>query len=286
MNEQFVDINYSDIADDEDYIYNAKQIADKVDLKDHNIREWGRELYDHLSIKKINGQMKYSKKCIEEFKFIKKLKQEQKMSLKVIAHIFENKKIETSAISIDTVIPPVEQLAYETLLRQMAENNEKTMASALEKMFEYIEKREEYIINKVRTETIESMTEVLELNNKEIVSRIDDLVSENINKKIGVQTNRITRELSNNTESIKSELRAVDNSLSINSKLLDTSTELLKTELKAEIKTSITEVQDVMVNEFRSRMDRKKEAAEAEKKLLQSMSFINKLKYGFKKSRE
>lgn len=71
---KFDDVSYIRVPEDNECIVNAVQIGKQLDLPPHIIRSWGDEFEDFLYIKKINGRMTYTQKAVEQFEWIKAMR--------------------------------------------------------------------------------------------------------------------------------------------------------------------------------------------------------------------
>lgn len=71
----FDDVSYVGVPEDNECIVNAVQIGKQLDLPPHMIRSWGDEFEEFLYIKKINGRMTYTQKSVEQFEWIKAMRE-------------------------------------------------------------------------------------------------------------------------------------------------------------------------------------------------------------------
>jgi len=70
----FDDVSYVGVPDDSECIKNAVQIGKELDIPPHVIRSWADEFEEFLYVKKINGRLTYTQKSVDQFEWIKAMR--------------------------------------------------------------------------------------------------------------------------------------------------------------------------------------------------------------------
>lgn len=72
-NENYIDVEFEDIAGDDGVTYSSGEVAKMINEEDYVIRNWCKHLDDVLKIKRQGNHRRFTKKNIEELRFIANL---------------------------------------------------------------------------------------------------------------------------------------------------------------------------------------------------------------------
>lgn len=170
--ENYNDVSYSSVPDDDECVLNAVQISKMVGEPASTIRLWADMYENFLCVKRINSRMVYTQKSVNEFKFIqmlirdKKFKHEQ-VHEQLSKRGFEYSKYDGGLINLD------DPLGFEALASQIMLKNQEQLKEFLMKFVEYQEDFKKELKEDIRTEVAVAIDEHMDAKLDELKSYID-----------------------------------------------------------------------------------------------------------------
>lgn len=188
----FDDVSYVGVPDDNECIVNAVQIGKQLDLPPHIIRSWADEFEEFLYIKKINGRMTYTQKSVEQFEWIKAMRDKGygikhiRDQLKLKGFTYENNDL--------GIINPNDINLMESIKTDIGIEVKNQLKDFLSDFIRYQKDNNEKLITQVKTEVEQTVQEQLDNSMAEINEKLQLQVEEN--KKLSEQLSSIQKELS------------------------------------------------------------------------------------------
>ncbi|WP_346938151.1 MerR family transcriptional regulator [uncultured Clostridium sp.] len=170
--ENYNDVSYSSVPDDDECVLNAVQISKMVGEPASTIRLWADMYENFLCVKRINGRMVYTQKSVNEFKFIqslirdKKFKHEQ-VNEQLSKRGFEYSKYDGGLINLE------DPLGFEALASQLAIKTQEQLKEFLMKFAEYQENFKKELKEDIKTEVAVAIDEHMDAKLDELKSYID-----------------------------------------------------------------------------------------------------------------
>lgn len=170
--ENYNDVSYSSVPDDDECVLNAVQISKMVGEPASTIRLWADMYENFLCVKRINGRMVYTQKSVNEFKFIqalirdKKFKHEQ-VNEQLSKRGFEYSKYDGGLINLE------DPLGFEALASQIMLKNGEQLKEFLMKFVEYQENFKKEMKEDIKTEVAIAIDEHMDVKLDELKSYID-----------------------------------------------------------------------------------------------------------------
>lgn len=161
--EIYNDVNYSNLPSDDECILNAVQISKLVGEPASTIRTWAERHQNNLYIKKINGRFVYTNASVEQFRFIKSLCREKKMTHDQIEEHLNKKGFQYQKYD-GGLINPEDPLGYEALASQIMIKNQDMMKQFLVEFVKYQEQFKEEIKSDIKSEVAITVDDRMESN--------------------------------------------------------------------------------------------------------------------------
>lgn len=170
--ENYNDVSYSSVPDDDECVLNAVQISKMVGEPASTIRLWADMYENFLCVKRINSRMVYTQKSVNEFKFIQMLIRDKKFKHEQIYEQlskrgFEYSKYDGGLINLD------DPLGFEALASQIMLKNQEQLKEFLMKFVEYQEDFKKELKEDIRTEVAVAIDEHMDAKLDELKSYID-----------------------------------------------------------------------------------------------------------------
>jgi DNA-binding transcriptional MerR regulator len=188
---KFDDVSYIRVPEDNECIVNAVQIGKQLDLPPHIIRSWGDEFEEFLYIKKINGRMTYTQKSVEQFEWIK-LMRDKGYGIK---HIREQLKLVGFTNKDDAlgIINPNDVNLMESIKTEIGIELKNQLNMFLNEFITKQELNNVNLVSDIKTELEQTVQEHLESSMKEINNKLESQIEDN--KKLSHQLKEFKEEL-------------------------------------------------------------------------------------------
>lgn len=197
----FIDVPYTDLKDD--IYYTAVQVAEILNEPVTTIRGWGKDeaFGDLLELKKENGRRKYTKRDIDNLKFIKELI-DKKYSYAQIREIISKKGFNFGEYDAG-LINPNDPLGFEALSIKLAQKQDEKLEifkndliNTLKQFIEVYGTAQDTKLNIAFDEFNESLDFKLEKHEDNIHRALDEIKNSAINN-----NNEFLQELNKNIDS-------------------------------------------------------------------------------------
>lgn len=268
MSDKYTDVSFMHVPDDEDCTISGAEIARRIGLKEpQTLYEWAKAFSSFLSIKKVNGRWKFSQKSLEEFAFIKELRDKNWTWKQIREHL--NKRGFSFAEYDSGLINPNDPMGYEALAIQISMKNELMLQNFLVSLEQALDKRDAKLLEKIDERILNGVSDEIEFHMLNVKSNIKNQTKEILEQKM--------TKIKNDIEEIKKEtLISIANEFSNNSKDFNNLTEQIK-EMKEVHQKDIE-----MIQKLRKDLEEKKENQEQNQKTdLSNQSIISKIKNMF-----
>jgi len=179
MSDEYIDAEYNDVPDriinGEPLFYSTIQVAELVGVDASTIRYWSKRFDNLLDIQVSNKNKQYRKSDISKLKFIKKLAKEDGLSLQQVEDYCSTKGFNLEDIE-NAVLDQSNPLAVQVFTSAVMSEINQNLNSFAEKLLAQIdEKNKNHII---------SQQELNEKLREEIVTTVDEVVSEKLDTKL------------------------------------------------------------------------------------------------------
>lgn len=177
--EIYNDVNYSNLPSNDECILNAVQISKLVGEPASTIRSWAEKHQNNLYIKKINGRFVYTSASVEQFRFIKSLCREKKMTHDQIEEHLNKKGFQYQKYD-GGLINPEDPLGYEALASQIMIKNQDMMKQFLMEFVKYQEDFKEEIKSDIKSEVAITVDDRMESNLNEFKDGFKEELKEDL----------------------------------------------------------------------------------------------------------
>ena len=179
MSDEYIDAEYNDVPDriinGKPLFYSTIQVAELVGVDASTIRYWSKRFDNLLDIQVSNKNKQYRKSDISKLKFIKKLAKEDGLSLQQVEDYCSTKGFNLEDIE-NAVLDQSNPLAVQVFTSAVMSEINQNLNSFAEKLLAQIdEKNKNHII---------SQQELNEKLREEIVTTVDEVVSEKLDTKL------------------------------------------------------------------------------------------------------
>jgi len=179
MSDEYIDAEYNDVPDriinGEPLFYSTIQVAELVGVDASTIRYWSKRFDNLLDIQVSNKNKQYRKSDISKLKFIKKLAKEDGLSLQQVEDYCSTKGFNLEDIE-NAVLDQSNPLAVQVFTSAVMSEINQNLNSFAEKLLTQIDEKNKYHII--------SQQELNEKLREEIVTTIDEVVSEKLDTKL------------------------------------------------------------------------------------------------------
>jgi len=234
--DNYNDVEFKEIPKDEECMTTAVKIGEIIEEPASRIRKWAEYHEDNLYIKKINGRFAYTQKSVEQFKFIKDLKQNKNMTHEQIRQHMQKHGMHYSKYD-GGLIDPRDPFGYEALSSAISQKTQEQLKEFLTNFIQYQEQSNQNLVKAVTLEVEQTVQDLVE----ESISGIEkELESQKENNRI----------LSQQLSIIQQELEVTQN---INKKLeykLESQSEQIKTNFN-DMSEKIIKENSKMINDFK-----------------------------------
>lgn len=222
-NEDIIDVNYQELDDDmfdkeingSPMYYTRSQVARILDEPADTIGYWSRTFGKYLNIAISNKNRVYTKKNIEQLKFIKKLKREDGLTTKQIEEYCSEKGFTEDGL-IDQSKPLAIKVVTEALLAEMntqlaefKKDMTKQVAEILIESQKLLLQNNEIALNNIKDEICVTVDEVVSEKMNEKIKNINSSIKETIKE----QQDEFINKLDKREEEAKKRLLEIDNNL-------------------------------------------------------------------------
>jgi hypothetical protein len=190
--DKYNDVEFKEIPKDEECMVTAVKIGEIINEPASRVRKWAEYHEDNLYIKKVNGRFAYTQKSIDQFKFIKELKQEKNMTHEQIRQHMNKHGMQYSQYD-GGLIDPKDPFGYEALSSAISQKTEKQLKEFLVNFVQYQEKNNKELVKAVTIEVEQTVQEQLEDSMSGIQKELESQREEN--KKLSEQLNSIQKEI-------------------------------------------------------------------------------------------
>lgn len=248
MSDKYTDVSFIHVPDDEDCTISGAEIARRIGLKEpQTLYEWSKAFSGFLSIKKVNGRWKFSQKSLEEFAFIKELRDKNWTWKQIREHL--NKRGFSFAEYDGGLINPKDPMGYEALAIQISMKTQKTMQDFLINLEKTLDKRDEELLKRIDERILNGVSDEVNFHMLNIGSDIKTHTEETMQKEII----KITEDI----EKIKTEtLNSITDEFSNNSNTLNDLTKQIKESHEKDIE---------MIQKLRNDLEEKHEQQQTKK---------------------
>jgi len=179
MSDEYIDAEYNDVPDriinGEPLFYSTIQVAELVGVDASTIRYWSKRFDNLLDIQVSNKNKQYRKSDISKLKFIKKLAKEDGLSLQQVEDYCSTKGFNLEDIE-NAVLDQSNPLAVQVFTSAVMSEINQNLNSFAEKLLTQIDEKNKYHII--------SQQELNEKLREEIVTTVDEVVSEKLDTKL------------------------------------------------------------------------------------------------------
>ena len=179
MSDEYIDAEYNDVPDriinGEPLFYSTIQVAELVGVDASTIRYWSKRFDNLLDIQVSNKNKQYRKSDISKLKFIKKLAKEDGLSLQQVEDYCSTKGFNLEDIE-NAVLDQSNPLAVQVFTSAVMSEINQNLNSFAEKLLAQIDEKNKYHII--------SQQELNEKLREEIVTTVDEVVSEKLDTKL------------------------------------------------------------------------------------------------------
>jgi DNA-binding transcriptional MerR regulator len=187
----FDDVSYVGVPDDNECIVNAVQIGKQLDLPPHIIRSWADEFEEFLYIKKINGRMTYTQKSVEQFEWIKAMR-DKGYGIKHIRDQLKLKGFTANGNELG-IINPNDVNLMESIKTELGIEMKNQLSSFLKEFLANQEKNNIDLVANIKTEVEQTVQEQLEDSMCSIKKELE--LQREENKKLSNQLSSIQQEI-------------------------------------------------------------------------------------------
>lgn len=159
--DKYNDVEFKEIPTNEECMVTAVKIGEIIGEPASRIRKWAEYHEDNLYIKKTNGRFAYTQKSIEQFKFIKELKQEKNMTHEQIRQHMNKHGIHYSRYD-GGLIDPKDPFGYEALASAISQKTQNELKDFLSNFITYQEDNNKKLAESIKTEVEQTVQEQLE----------------------------------------------------------------------------------------------------------------------------
>jgi DNA-binding transcriptional MerR regulator len=184
------DVSYVSVPDDNECIVNAVQIGKIIDEPPHTIRSWANEYEEFLWVKKINGRLTYTKESIDEFRWIKSMR-DSGMGRELIRQQFILKK--KGINEIEKVADPNNIGFMESIKNDLKIEMDNRIKDFLTEFIRLQADENFKLVNSIKTEVEQTVQEQLETSMSDIKQELQE--SKELNAKLSVKLEEIQNEI-------------------------------------------------------------------------------------------
>lgn len=187
----FDDVAYTNVPADKECIVNAVQIGKQLDLPPHIIRTWADDFEDFLYIKKMNGRMTYTQKSVEQFEWIKEMRNKG-YGIKHIREQLRQKGFTHEDKTLGLINPNDVNL-MESIKTDLGIEMKNQLSNFLQEFLDHQEQSNIDLVASVKTEVEQTVQEQLENSMSGIEKQLQE--QKEVNQKLSSQLSSIQQEL-------------------------------------------------------------------------------------------
>lgn len=171
MENKITDISFRYVPTDEECTISGAEISRILKLDSpQTIYDWANAFSDYLSIKKVDGRWKFSKKSLDEFKFIQSLRKKDWSWKQIKEHIskrgFEFAQYDSGLIN------PNDPMGYEALAVQISMKNEIMLQNFLKTLNQSLNVRDQLLLEAVEEQMKNGLSSVVEFENNKTIDEV------------------------------------------------------------------------------------------------------------------
>ena len=197
MGNKITDISFRYVPTDEECTISGAEISRILKLDSpQTIYDWANAFSDYLSIKKVDNRWKFSKKSLDEFKFIQSLRKKNWSWNQIREHI--SKRGFQFAQYDSGLIDPNDPMGYEALAIQISMKNEVVLQNFLKTLNQSLNVRDQLLLEAIDEQMKNGLSSVVEFENSKTIDELkrtrEDLM-ENLKTTVSDSQNRFLEEI-------------------------------------------------------------------------------------------